>query len=194
MTSFIRNPDAASGLGRLLRSVPVVVREVLYQANLQRTGCLRCGIGPHHVLQYPHLRREEAGEIDQQAYKRWTVLIGEELMLYGSSSSVETYKEGARARMAARKDLPRRPPRLMRRDPPRISRPEQVNSPIQTLLSSTVPTQKLHLCPSRLRPRKERVRRGLVQKFPRQICRAWPITDNKGLGPMLVHGRPHLQR
>ena len=161
MSSVLRNPDAASGLGKLPRSMPFVVREVLFQANLQHTGCLRCGIGPHHVLQCPHLGREEAGEMDQQAFRRWTVLIGEELLLYGSSSSVEAYKDGAQARMVSRKELPKRPPRLMRRDTPTIP---QVSSPILPTPLNINNRWQFHLWPSR-RQRKERARQNLSRKF-----------------------------
>ena len=112
----VRSPEVVSGLGVLFRSLPLDIREVLLQCNLQRTGCLRCGIGPHHVYQCPHLSHETASEMEQGAYRRWAILIGEELMLYGASSSASVYKESALARMAARHDLPKRPPRRMRGD------------------------------------------------------------------------------
>ena len=51
-------------------------RFVLFQSNLQMIVCLKCGVVPHHVYKYPHLSREEAGDLERQAYNRWAVLIG----------------------------------------------------------------------------------------------------------------------
>ena len=112
----VRHPEVAAGLRMLLRSLPPVVRNVVFSSTLQRTGCLKCGIGPHHVYECPHLSREEAVDLEQKIFRRWVVLVGEELMLYGSSSSTTAYTEGAIARMASRKDLPRRPPRHMKNE------------------------------------------------------------------------------
>ena len=113
MNAVVRFPAAASGLGALLKSLPWVVRDVLFRCNLQRTGCLKCGVGPHHVFECPQLTPEEAADLERKAYKRWAILVGEEMMLYGASSSVEAYEESAKIRMAERKDLPNRPPRRM---------------------------------------------------------------------------------
>ena len=66
--------------------------------------------------------------MERAAYRRWAMLIGEELMLFGASSSFNNYKESAIARMADRKDLPRRPPRYMKSDAARHM-PEQHQLP-----------------------------------------------------------------
>ena len=79
----------------LLRSLPPVVRNVVFSSTLQRTGCLKCGIGPHHVYECQHLSREKAVDLEQKVFRRWAVLVGEELMLYGSSSSTAAYTDPA---------------------------------------------------------------------------------------------------
>ena len=88
----------------------------LTSSTLQRTGCLKCGIGPHHAFQCPHLSHEEAVDLESAAYRRWVVLIGEDLMMFGACSSIDAYEQSAKARMAARKDLPQRPPRYMKKN------------------------------------------------------------------------------
>ena len=109
MAAFVRFPEVASGLAPLIQLLPAAVRQIVTSSTLQRTGCLKCGIGPHHVFRCPFLSHEEAVDLESGAYRRWSVLIGEELMMFGACSSVMAYEESAKVRMTGRKDLPRYP-------------------------------------------------------------------------------------
>ena len=131
MTALVRFPEVASGLASLIRSLPAAVRQVVTSSTLQRTGCLKCGIGPHQVFQCPFLSHNEAADLERAAYRRWTLLIGEELMMFGAGSSIAAYEEGAKARMAARNDLPRRPPRYMTKEAAAAPQPDRQTSSAQ---------------------------------------------------------------
>ena len=146
MMAFVRFPQVASGLVSLIRSLPAAVRQVVTSSTLQRTGCLKCGIGPHQVFQGPFLSHDEAADLERVAYRRWTLLIGEELMMFGAGSSIAAYEESAKARMAARNDLPRRPPRYMTKEAAAAPQPDKQTSSAQQAMAIDSPILPLPCC------------------------------------------------
>ena len=130
-----RFPEACSGLRVLLRGLPPAVYHSITHTNLQRSGCLHCGICPHSTNDCPILG-SAAEERAAKLYRRWAALIGEELLVFSRSSSTHAYAEGARGRLSSRNDLPKHPPRRAKvaaaiketsvipvRKPPSISEP-----------------------------------------------------------------------
>ena len=107
-------PEAAFGLRALFRGLPGVVRRVIFTCNLLRTGCIRCGVGPHSVYDCPFVDALEANQMSLRLYKQWSTIIGEELMIFGVASSSANYMDAAISRISARSDLPRRRPRRMK--------------------------------------------------------------------------------
>ena len=114
MSSPVYFPEASFGLRVLFRGLPGVVRKAVFTSNLQRTGCIKCGVGPHSVYDCPHLNASEANELSLGLYKQWATVIGEELMLLGAASTSASYIETAIPRISARSNLPRRRPRTMK--------------------------------------------------------------------------------
>ena len=107
-------PEAAFGLRALFRGLPGVVRRVMFTCNLLRTGCIRCGVGPHSVYDCPFVDALEANQMSLRLYKQWSTIIGEELMIFGVASSSANYMDAAISRISARSDLPRRRPRRVK--------------------------------------------------------------------------------
>ena len=95
-------PEAVRGLGRLLFSLPAEVRTVLLQHPQQRKGCLSCGIGAHSVYICEKTDAAKAAMLVDQAartvIRKWSALIGEELMLFGAASSSQAYVDSAQPR------------------------------------------------------------------------------------------------
>ena len=131
----LRLPEACSGLRRLLRGLPSAVYHVVTATNLQRSGCIHCGIGEHSTYDCPFLDKDVADRKAEALYRRWVSLVAEELLIF-SRCSTTAYVDAAHIRFANRPDLPvRRPRRIQRvciagssvrvvpRQPPEIQEP-----------------------------------------------------------------------
>ena len=117
-----RFPEAASGVRKVLATVPVSVRGVLLKYRLQRSGCLVCGIGPHCTLQCSLVDHQRAETMEAELFKHWMALIGEQLLVFASAPSTSAYLAGADVRLAAHARA-NRPLRFQRRpqDASRVS-------------------------------------------------------------------------
>ena len=111
----VRLPEACSCLRRLLRGLPSAVFEIVTSTNLQRSGCVRCGIGDHSTYDCPLLDKEVAESKAGALYRRWVALIAEELLIFSRCATTGAYIDTARTRVANRSDLPPRPPRRIKR-------------------------------------------------------------------------------
>ena len=183
-----RYPEACGCLRRLLRGLPSAVYHVVASTNLQRSGCVQCGIGQHSTYDCPFLEKEVAGRKAEALYRRWIALVAEELLIFSRSSSTTVYVEAAPSRFASRPDLPARPPRRHKRDPT-IGNDGHPSELIQ-LQSVTRPILPTPAVRERVRPVQEPIlptpvmqepvlRSALVRKdqqFPRQFVKPKPAT------------------
>jgi len=112
--SVQRFPEAVDGLRRLLYGVVPAVRNVLFRYPLQRSGCALCGIGPHSTAACPRMDRQTAEQQEAALFRRWMVVIGQELLLYGATERFSDYAVGAAARVAEHSQT-HRPPRFQSR-------------------------------------------------------------------------------
>ena len=80
-----RYPEACGCLRRLLRGLPSAVYHVVASTNLQRSGCVQCGIGQHSTYDCPFLEKEVAGRKAEALYRRWIALVAEELLIFSRS-------------------------------------------------------------------------------------------------------------
>ena len=131
-----RSPEACYCLRKLLRGLPSAVYRAVIGTNLQRSGCVHCGIGPHSTNECPILG-STAEEKADRLYRRWAALIGDELLIFSRSLSTEAYAEGAGLRLSNRNDLPKRRPRRMATTQPSgsasvipVKKPPVVTDPI----------------------------------------------------------------
>ena len=112
-----KSPEACAGLRLLLRGLPPAIYGAVVGTNLQRSGCVSCGIGPHSTNECPvlgALAEEKAARL----YRRWAALVGDELLVFSRSFSTQAYVDGAAVRLRNRNDLPKRRPHRMNASKP----------------------------------------------------------------------------
>ena len=104
-------PEAVAGLRRLLGGLPLSIRSVVLRFNWQRSGCISCRRSDHSIYDCPYVAHERTEDIARDAFQRWCGLVGEELLLFASTSSASIYITASEERVKLRA----RPPFHFRR-------------------------------------------------------------------------------
>ena len=149
----VRFPEACRTLRRMLRGLPSAIYHIVTASNLQMSGCVHCGIGPHCTNDCPFLDKEVAESKAAALYRRWSALIGEELLIFSRSSTTAAYAEAATIRFSNRSDVPSRPPRRMKRNAGEVKQPMVLDPILPTpQISALAQQQQEHHVKPKSRP------------------------------------------